>query len=305
MNHLNRRQFIATSAMASGMAFCPTELVFPIDKLKRLSKPKVRVGLNAYSFNDPLIAKTMTISDMIEFCANLGLEAVDLTGYYFLSYPVVPTDEEIYRTKRNAFLLRVDISGTGVKNDFTVADKEKRKKDVQLVKDWVIVAEKLGAPTLRVFAGNTMPQGYTRKQVLDWMVDDMKECADFAGKHGIMIAVQNHNDFLKTADQIEELMKRVDSQWFGLMIDIGSFQTNPDPYKEIEQVIPYAISWQIKELVYVNKVETKTDLSKVAAIIKRSTYRGFTPIETLGKGNPKAKIIAYYKEVKEAFKDLL
>jgi sugar phosphate isomerase/epimerase len=304
MNHLNRRQFIATSAMASGMAFCPTELVFPIDKIKRLSKPKVRVGLNAYSFNDPLIAKTMTISDMIEFCANLGLEAVDLTGYYFLSYPVVPTDEEIYRTKRNAFLLRVDISGTGVKNDFTVADKEKRKKDVQLVKDWVIVAEKLGAPTLRVFAGNTMPQGYTRKQVLDWMVDDMKECADFAGKHGIMIAVQNHNDFLKTADQIEELMKRVDSQWFGLMIDIGSFQTNTDPYKEIEQVIPYAISWQIKELVYVNKVETKTDLSKVAAIIKRSTYRGFLPIETLGKGDPKDKITKYFREIKEAFKDL-
>jgi hypothetical protein len=100
-------------------------------------------------------------------------------------------------------------------------------------------------------------------------------------------------------------MKRVDSQWFGLMIDIGSFQTNPDPYKEIEQLIPYAVSWQIKENVYVNKVETKTDLSKVAAIIKRSTYRGFTPIETLGKGDSKAKITVYYKEVKEAFKELL
>jgi sugar phosphate isomerase/epimerase len=305
MNHLNRRQFIATSAMASGMAFCPSELLFPMDKIKRLSKPKVRIGLNAYSFNDPLIAKTMTIGDMFEFCANLGIEGVDLTGYYFLSYPVVPTDEEIYQTKRKAFLLRQDISGTGVRNDFTIPDKDKRRKEVQLVKDWVIVAEKLGAATLRVFAGPSMPEGFTRQQVLDWMVDDMKECADYAGKHGIMIALQNHNDFLKTADQIEELMKRVDSEWFGLMIDIGSFQTNPDPYKEIEQLIPYAISWQIKENVYVNKKETKTDLSKVADIIRRSTYRGFLPIETLGKGDPKTKITAYYKEIKEAFKDLV
>jgi sugar phosphate isomerase/epimerase len=304
MNLLNRRKFIASSALASGMAFCPTEFLYPIEKIKRLTKPLVRVGLNAYSFNDPLIAKTMTIGDMFEFCANLGIEAVDLTGYYFLSYPVVPTDEEIYQTKRKAFLLRLDISGTGVKNDFTITDKEKRKKEVQLVKDWVIVAEKLGAATLRVFAGPSMPQDYTRKQVLDWMVEDMKECADFAGKHGIMIALQNHNDFLKTADQIEELMKRVDSQWFGLMIDIGSFQTNPDPYKEIEQLIPYAISWQIKENVYVNKVETKTDLSKVAAIIRRSTYRGFIPIETLGKGDPKEKVTKYFKEIKAAFKDL-
>jgi sugar phosphate isomerase/epimerase len=290
--------------MASGLAFCPTEMLFPIDKIKRLTKPKVRVGLNAYSFNDPLLARTISIPEMFEFCANLGFEAVDLTGYYFLSYPVVPSDEEIYRTKRNAFLLRLDISGTGVKNDFTIADKEKRKKEVQLVKDWVIVAEKLGAPSLRVFAGNTMPEGYTRKQVLDWMVDEMKECADFAGKHGIMIAVQNHSDFLKTADQVEELMQRVKSEWFGLMLDIGSFQTKDDPYNEIEQVIPYAINWQIKENVYVNKKETKTDLSKVAAIIKKSTYRGFTPIETLGKGDPKTKVTAYYKEVKEAFKGL-
>jgi len=304
MNHLNRRQFISSATLASGLAFCPTELLFPMDKIKRLSKPKIRVGLNAYSFNDPLLAKTITIDEMIEFCAQLGLEAVDLTGYYFLSYPVVPSDEQIYHTKQKAFLLRVDISGTGVKNDFTIADKEKRKKEVQLVKDWVIVAEKLGAPSLRVFAGNTMPEGYTRKQVLDWMVDDMKECSDFARKHGIMISVQNHSDFLKTADQVEELMQRVKSEWFGLMLDIGSFQTRDDPYKEIEQVLPYAINWQIKENVYVNKKETKTDLSKIAAIVKRSTYRGFTPIETLGKGDPKTKITAYYKEVKEAFKGL-
>ena len=88
--NFNRRQFIATTAMASGLAFCPTELVFPIDKIKRLSKPKVRIGMNAYSFNDPLLAKTMSIKDLLDYCANNDIEAVDLTGYYFLSYPVVP-----------------------------------------------------------------------------------------------------------------------------------------------------------------------------------------------------------------------
>ena len=304
MKHLNRREFIISASIVSGLAFCPTELLFPMDKIKRLTKPKIRIGLNAYSFNDTLLASTISIEEMFEFCANLGIEAVDLTGYYFLSYPIVPTDEEIYKTKRSAFLLRLDISGTGVKYDFTIADKDKRRKEVQLVKDWVSVAEKLGVTSLRVFSGDTMPKGYTRKQVLDWMVDDMKECADFAGKHGIMLAVQNHNDFLKTADQVEELMQMVNSQWFGLMLDIGSFQSSDNPYKEIEQVVPYAISWQIKESVYINKVETKTDLSKIAEILKRSTYRGFLPIETLGKGDPKEKVTRYFKEVKDAVRVL-
>ena len=241
---------------------------------------------------------------MFEFCTSLGVEAVDLTGYYFLSYPVVPSDEEIYRTKRKAFLLRMDISGTGVRNDFTIADKDKRKKEVQLVKDWIVVAEKLGAPTLRIFTGNTVAEGFTKKQVLDWMVEDLQECADFAGKHGIMLAVQNHNDFLKTADQVEELMQRVNSQWIGLMLDIGGFRTTDNPYKEIEQVVPYAINWQIKETVFLNNIETKTDLAKIAGILKRSTYRGFIPIEILGKNDPKGNVARYFKEVKDAVKDL-
>lgn len=304
MNALNRRKFITSVSMASGLALCPTEFVFPMDKIKRLSKPKVRVGINAYSFNDQLLAKTMSIDEMFEFCANLGVEAVDLTGYYFLSYPVVPSDEEIYRTKRKAFLLRLDISGTGVRNDFTISDKDKRKKEVQLVKEWIVVAEKLGAPTLRIFTGNTVADGFTRKQVLDWMVEDLQECAAFAGIHGVMLAVQNHNDFLKTADQVEELLQRINSQWIGLMLDIGGFRTTDNPYKEIEQVVPYAINWQIKETVFINNIETKTDLAKIAGILKRSTYRGFIPIEILGKNDPKGNVARYFSEVKNAVKGL-
>ncbi len=302
--NLNRRQFLTSAATASGLAILPTGSVFPIDKITRLTKPKVIVGMNAYSFNGPLIDKTMTIKDLLEYCANNGIESVDLTGYYFPSYPVVPDDHEIFSTKRKAFLLRVDISGTGIRNDFTIADKDQREKEVRMVKDWVVFAEKLGAPCLRIFSGNTPLGAYSRKEVLNWMVNDLKECADFAGQHGVMLAVQNHNDFLKTADQVEELMKLVNSDWFGLMLDIGGFQSSDDPYKEIEQVLPYAVNWQIKESVYVNKVETRTDLSRIADIIKRSTYRGFLPIETLGKENPKEKFRSFYLEVKKAMREI-
>jgi len=299
----NRRQFLSSTALASGLAFCP-ELVFPIDKITRISKPKVTVGMNAYSFNSPLIARTMNYDDLLVYCANNGIEAVDLTGYYFPSYPIVPQDDEIYKIKRKAFLLRVAISGTGIRNDFTIADKDLRKKEMQLVKNWIIVAGKLGAPCLRIFTGNSTFEAYSRKEVLDWMVNDLKECADFAGSHGVILAVQNHNDFLKTADQVEELMKRINSDWLGLMLDIGGFQSSEDPYKEIEQVLPYAVNWQIKESVFINKVETPTDLFQIADIIKRSTYRGYLPIETIGKDDPKEKFRSFYLEVKEAMKEI-
>jgi len=276
--------------------------VFAIEKIKRTVPSKVKIGLNCYSFNQPLMAKTMTVEEMFRISASIGFEAADLTGYYFSTYPAVPTDEEIYRYKKCAFLLGLDISGTGVRNDFTLADPEKRKLEVQLVKDWIIVASKLGAPVIRVFAGKEVPAGFTRKQVVEWMGKDLQECADFGAQHGVMVGIQNHNDFLKTAADVEEIMEHVKSDWFGLILDIGSFRTTDNPYKEIEQVVPYAINWQIKEKVFINNMETKTDLKKIAAILKNSGYRGYIPIETLGSGDPTEKVTRFYNEVKEAIR---
>ena len=112
------------------------------------------------------------------------------------------------------------------------------------------------------------------------------------------MAIQNHNDFIKTADQAIEIIRRVNSDWFGLILDIGSFRT--DPYNEIAQTIPYAVNWQLKETVFVNGIEQKTDLNRLMKIISESGYRGYLPIETLGEGDPKVKVPRFLKEVREA-----
>ena len=95
-------------------------------------------------------------------------------------------------------------------------------------------------------------------------------------------------------------MEMIDSEWVGLMLDIGSYRTS-DPYVEIEQTIPYAISWQIKEKVYINQVETPVDLARLEAIISNSDYRGYLPIETLGTGDPYQKVDTFYTQVRAAF----
>ena len=300
MNNFRLKYFIISIIFI--IAIFSAGNVIAIEKIKRTEPSKVKIGLNCYSFNQPLMAKTMTVEEMFRISASVGFEAADLTGYYFSTYPAVPSDEEIYRYKKSAFLLGLDISGTGVRNDFTLADPEKRKLEVQLVKDWIIVASKLGAPVIRVFAGKEVPAGFTRKQVVEWMGKDLQECADFGAQHGVMVGIQNHNDFLKTAADVEEILEQVKSDWFGLILDIGSFRTTGNPYKEIEQVVPYAINWQIKETVFINNVETKTDMKKIDDILKNSGYQGYIPIETLGAGDPTEKVIRFYNEVKEAIR---
>ncbi len=260
---------------------------------------RLKISLNAFSFNDPLLNGSMDLDVLLDFCGALGFDAVDITAYYFPGYPEVPADEYLYHIKRKAFSLGMEISGTGVRNDFTEPDEGKRKESVALVKRWIEAAEKIGAPVIRIFAGNQNPEGYSRDQILQWMIQDIRACVDYGKNHGVVVAIQNHNDFILTADHALEIIQKIDSEWFGLMLDIGSYRKG-DPYEEIARTANHAVNWQIKEKVFLKGAEVPTDLDKLIAIIKASDYKGYLPIETLGAGDPKEKVTALYHKLVKA-----
>ena len=271
----------------------------------------VKVTLNAFSFNDQMTGKgqkdnkpTMTLLEVVDWCATQNIEAIDVTGYYFPGYPEVPTDDYIYELKRKAFKLGIDISGTGIRNNFASPDPKVRAADVELAKKWIIVAEKLGTPVIRLFAG-AIPKGYENKwdEVAGWMIECYKECAAFGEKHGVIIGIQNHGDMLQTAEQCIKIVKAVNSKWAGIILDTGNFKVS-DPYVDIETIIPYTVNWQVKESVFGVNSPIKTDIPRLMKIIKKSGYRGYLPIETLTvkdiPADPFKTVPALMKELKAA-----
>lgn len=260
---------------------------------------KFKISLNVYSFNQPLRDGKIDLFDVLDFCAKYNFDAIDPTGYYFPGYPEVPADDFMLKFKREAFLLGLDISGTGVRNDFANPDKSSRDADVEMIKEWIQAASKMGIPNIRVFSGTNAHEGFSRDQVFEWMARDLKICCNFAKDYGTIIALQNHNDFIKTADDVDRIFEMVDSEWLGLNLDIGSYRQS-DPYKEIERNTKYAVTWQIKENVWINGNETPTDFVKLFRIIKESGYRGYLPLETLGEGDPFKKVPVLLEKVKNA-----
>lgn len=287
----NRRAFLASSLAAAPLAAA---------NVQRRPGTWLRVSLNAYTFNKSLVAGTMTLFDLIDFCSENRIEAVDLTGYYFPGYPQKPSDEYLFRLKRHAFLNGVTISGTGVRNDFALSDASSRAGHIQLVKDWVDVAVKLGADMVRVFSGREKPVGQSFEGVLRYMVPAFQECAAYAGKHGVLLGLQHHHDFLKTAAETIQLIEAVQSPWFTVMVDVGSLRVQ-DVYEEIDKLMPYATHWQIKEHVYFGEKAVPIDLGRLRAIIQKHGYRGFTPIEPLSVGESKAMVVAFLNQVRAAF----
>ena len=260
---------------------------------------RFRISLNAYSFNAPLTNNKTGLGQVIEFCAATGFDAVDLTGYYFPGYPQTPSDEYVFGLKRKAHALGISISGTGIRNDFVQADKTARMADEALVKKWIGTAAKLGAPVIRIFAGKALADNTSRESVTDQVASHIQSCVAWGKAHGVIVAIQNHNDFIKTADQAIDLLKKINSEWFGLVLDTGSFVTL-EPYSEMEKAAPYAVNWQVKEKLGYNGQQQDMDLLRLFTIIRASSYRGFLPIETLSAGDPFRIVPPFLKQVKAA-----
>jgi sugar phosphate isomerase/epimerase len=305
---MNRRTFLRNSALlpvcaAAGFA---------------QKKPAVlKTSLNAYSFNKLLNDATkgrgegITLIAVVEFAAKCRFDGVDPTGYYFPGYPKLPSDAYVDSLKKRAADLGLGISGTGVRNNFTTADAELRKGGVDHIKQWVEVAARLGAPVVRVFADTqmraqtweTVSNGAARAQVQEYIAAALRECADHGKKYGVRIGVQNHGDFIKTADDLLTLVKAVGSDYCGPILDTGYFKT-PDPYVDIAKVAPHALNWQVKQSVFGEDSEIPTDMIKLLKIVRQSGYSGYLPIETLSPAgkpyDPMTVVPAFLKQLKDA-----
>ncbi|HXI71901.1 MAG TPA: TIM barrel protein [Verrucomicrobiae bacterium] len=300
MNSLpNRRSFLKHAAWlplaAAGFPLASASAA--IAPIQRVGGSHLKTSLNAYSFLDLLNANLKDASQGVDlfqvcdFCAKVNFDAVDVTGYFFPGYPQAPDDSYIFKLKRHAFDLGLAISGTGVRNDFTAADKAIRAEGVARIKTWIEVAAKLGAPVIRAFADSQAPfknwqeaSGNARREAVEgWVADALRECAEHGKKYGVVVVVQNHGDFISTGEQHLSLLKRVDHEYCTAMVDTGKYNT-PDPYLDIALVAPYAVTWQIKELIGTAGDSPRTDLMKLVTIIRQSGYRGYLPIETLASG---------------------
>ncbi|MET3128317.1 sugar phosphate isomerase/epimerase [Arcicella rosea] len=273
------------------------------------------LSVNAYSFADLLTAReprdkqqVFSYFNLLDWCATQNIKALDATAYFFPTYPEVPSDEYLEKFKNHAKKLGIAISGTGVRNNFASPDPKIREEGVKLTKSWIVAAAKIGAPVVRVFDG-AIPKGYEDKweEPAQWMIACYKECAEFGAQYGVKVGIQNHGEMLQTAAQCKYILEKVNSKWVGLILDTGNFKT-ADPYKDIAEMVPFAINWQVKESVFGIGSPIRTDFKKLMKIIIEGGYKGYLPVETLlvrGESyDPFSKVPAMLKEMEEASKAL-
>ena len=289
-----RRSFLAASA-----SLALTSTAAAIDPIPRNGQPKFKFSLAAYSYRDLFKGPEpkLTLNDFIDDCAKFGLEGTELTSYYF---PKETTPEYLRTLRRQCFRLGLDVSGTAIGNDFGHAPGEKRTEEIAKCKQWIDFAEILGAPVIRIFAGHAKPD-QTEAQTHSLMVQAIEECCDYAGKHGVHLALENHGGPTATADGLLKFVRDVQSPWFGVNLDSGNFHSD-DPYAELERIAPYALNAQIKVVMSgPDKKKEPADFKRLAKILREAHYRGYIVLEYEEEASPREECAKYVDQLREAF----
>ena len=302
--NINRRQFLrrtaATTAAAGGLAYAASPLL-GIEPIVRNGQPKFKFSLAAYSYRHLLTADQaeFTLADFVDDCARMGLEGAEPTSYYF---PESVTDTDLRKLKQHCFRLGLTVSGTAVGNDFGFPPGAERDEQIASVKQWVDRAEILGAPVIRIFAGKHK-KNQPPETTYQLMVEGIEECCQYAGKHGIHLALENHGGPTATAAGLLRFVRDVRSPWFGVNLDTGNFYTE-DPYGDLEKVAPYALNVQVKVVTAFGEERINkrpTDFARLARILREVNYRGFIVLEYEEGGDPRVECPKYVEQLREAF----
>jgi len=282
---MHRREWMKTLTAAA--------LALPRVKAASESKAHFRPAICAYSFRNQLKNGSMTYADLIRMAADLGADGVDMTAYWLRD----TTNETLYPLKKLAYRSSVAIYTIGIGARMARAKPEERTAEVESVRKWLDVAERLGALHMRIFGGD-VPKGASEDQAVAWAVETLKRCAEEAAKKGITLGVEDDGGITTNADRTVEIVQKAGSEWAGINLDVGNFPDNP--YTQIEMCAPYATNVHFKSQVHVDHRQEPADWPRMLKILGNAGYRGYLALEYELEEDPMTNVPKLVGKMREA-----
>lgn len=291
MSYLNRRTFLAWSALAAGAAVSPRSL-FAAGKPRRFE-----LGLVTYN-----VVKDWDLSTILKVCRDVGIAAVECrTTHRHGVEPSLTADER--RDVKNRFAdSGVQFWGCGSTCEFHATDPAVVHKNVDECKRFVDLVADLGGLGVKV-RPNGLPKEVPVEKTLEQIGAALVECGKAADNAGVDICVEVHGPGTQEPAHMKSIMEHCGHKRVGI-----TWNSNPGEVKNGSVAEPFALlrpwlrSCHINELG--NDATGKYPYRELFRLLREADYDGYTLIE-IGKAYPDvAQGAAYLRDYKAAWEQL-
>jgi sugar phosphate isomerase/epimerase len=201
-------------------------------------------GLETFSYHLAFGRGRMDIFDFIRRTADLGLDGVQINlgagpphwGHLGSVDPLFLKDVRA-AIEAHGFYVEIDT----------------QKTDPEYLRFVLEVCSALGAGALRTYE---KPSGDLQRD-MDRAVANIRQILPACADLGVRIAFENHE--YETAADVLDVVRRVDSEWVGALVDTGnSMMVWEDPVHAVKTLAPYAVSSHFKDhIVFLEDGEPK------------------------------------------------
>lgn len=236
-----------------------------------------------------LSAGRRSLADWFQFAAALGLDGADVSVAHLSD--ISPAHLAALRSQANAAGVQILMLATY--SDFTHPDARERRRQQVEVCTFIEAARRLGAPFVRVTAGQNHP-GLEREQGISWAVEGLSACLGAADDAGVTLLYENHTkgsvwnfmDFSQPSAIYLEIVKQTAGSGLMLLFDTANnLALNDDPVSILQRVKERVAVVHVNDIERAGRFEPTVHGTGVAPvqeifeILASSAFDGWISVE--------------------------
>jgi sugar phosphate isomerase/epimerase len=201
----NRRNFLRLTSLGLGGLALPLSSprgAAAADTANFLiRRPTIHLGLVTYN-----LAADWDIPTIIKNCETSKFEGVELRTTHAHKVEVTLSKEERKDVKKRFADSKVQLMGLGSIFDYHTPDQAKLRKDIEATKEYIILAEDVGATGVKV-RPNGLPKEVPVEKTLEQIGRSLREIGDFARDHGQVIRLEVHGSGTSLPPNIKKILE--------------------------------------------------------------------------------------------------
>ena len=215
----------------------------------------MKLGISSYCLDREMEQGKMTLHEVIDWAAKMGAECMELVPFAF-RFDDKDTwkidTQAVAQVKKQAKDAGIELVNYSVLADFC-KEGEALEKEIRRIEHEIDIAAELGLPRMRHdVSGFRRPQGEnTLKDFERWMpvmAESAKYLTEYAKSRGVMTLIENHGFFANGCDRVERILRYVNDDNYGLLLDTGNVVcVDEDPTVAAQQLSPITRMVHLKD----------------------------------------------------------